>query len=193
MKQFVGNIPTDNGPAMSVDKSFLTFGIDRFPPDGTNTHTLGSFASHEVDLVDGSRLDIPLYSEDRQREQGFPDAIRDFYAKLRNSHGLILSVNEHNSNPSAYTKNLLDWLSRLDRKFMAGIPVLLMSASGGRRGAQSSREITARMLERFGAGQIVQFSLPGFHEVFRVPQGILDPVLDTAYQEAVEAFREWVE
>jgi NAD(P)H-dependent FMN reductase len=156
-------------------------------------HTLGSFAGHEVDLVDGSQLDIPLYSEDREKKQGFPDAIRDLHAKLRNCDGLILSVNEHNSNPSAYTKNLLDWLSRLERKFMAGVPVLLMSASGGKRGAQSSREITARMLERFGAEQIAQFSLPGFHEVFRVSEGILDPALKLAHQQAVEAFREWVE
>ena len=156
-------------------------------------HTLASFASHRADLVDGSQLDIPLYSEDLEKRHGFPDAIRDLHGKLRNCDGLILSVNEHNSNPSAYTKNLLDWLSRLERKFMAGVPVLLMSASGGKRGAQSSREITARMLERFGAEQIVQFSLPGFHEVFEASQGILDPVLRAAHEEAIEAFRELIE
>lgn len=156
-------------------------------------HTLGFFAGHATDLIDGSRLDIPLYSEDREREHGFPQAIREFHASLRACDGLVLSVNEHNSNPSAYTKNLLDWLSRLDRKFMEGIPVLLMSASGGKRGAQSSREITARMLERFGVEHMVQFSLPGFHDVFRAPEGILDPVLKSAHEEAVEAFRELIE
>ena len=156
-------------------------------------HTLSSFANDKADLVDGSLLDIPLYSEDLEKRQGFPDAIKDLYAKLRTCDGLILSVNEHNSNPSAYTKNLLDWLSRLERKFMAGVPVLLMSASGGKRGAQSSREITARMLERFGAEQIVQFGLPGFHEVFKASQGILDPVLRSAHEEAIEAFRELIE
>lgn len=156
-------------------------------------HTLGSYGSHPTDLIDGSRLEIPLYSEDRERESGFPDPVRGLYQKLRSCRGLILSVNEHNSNPSAYTKNLLDWLSRLDRNFMAGIPVLLMSTSRGKRGGQSSREITARMLERFGAGQIVQFSLPGFREVFRSPNGIVDPVLNAAHQEAVEAFRDLIE
>lgn len=156
-------------------------------------HTLGFFEGHATDLIDGSRLDVPLYSEDREREHGFPPAIRELYARLKACDGLVLSVNEHNSNPSAYTKNLLDWLSRLDRKFMQGIPVLLMSASGGKRGAQSSREITARMLERFGAEHMVQFSLPGFHDVFRSTEGILDPVLKSAYEETIEAFREHIE
>lgn len=156
-------------------------------------HTLGSLGSHQIDLIDGSQLNIPLYSEDREREAGFPEALEDLYARLRACDGLVLSVNEHNSNPSAYTKNLLDWLSRRDRKFMAGIPVLLMSASGGKRGAQSSREITARMLERFGAEHLVEFGLPGFHEVFKASEGILDPDLNAAHQEAVGAFRELVE
>lgn len=156
-------------------------------------HTLGFLQSHPTDLVDGSTLDIPLYSEDREKQDGFPLAIRDFYSRLRACDGLVLSVNEHNSNPSAYTKNLLDWLSRLDRKFMAGIPVLLMSASGGKRGAHSSREITARMLERFGAEHIVQYSLPGFHDLFSASEGILDPVLKSAHEAAIEAFREHIE
>lgn len=156
-------------------------------------HTLNSFGGHEVSLIDGSDLDIPLYSEDLEREHGFPEAIRELYDKLRSCRGLILSVNEHNSNPSAYTKNLLDWLSRLDRKFMAGIPVLLMSTSRGKRGAQTSREITARMLERFGAADLVQFGLPGFHEVFRPGQGITDPALSAAHEEAMEAFRECIQ
>ena len=156
-------------------------------------HTLQFLERHPTDLVDGSSLDIPLYSEDREKQDGFPRAIKEFYSRLRACEGLVLSVNEHNSNPSAYTKNLLDWLSRLDRKFMEGIPVLLMSASGGKRGAQSSREITARMLERFGAAHIVQFSLPGFHEVFKASRGILDPDLNSAHQEAIEAFRKHIE
>lgn len=156
-------------------------------------HTLGYFDGHPTDLIDGSRLDIPMYSEDREKQDGFPLAIKELYAQLRACDGLVLSVNEHNSNPSAYTKNLLDWLSRLDRKFMEGIPVLLMSTSGGKRGAQSSREITARMLERFGAEHLVQFGMPGFHEVFRATEGILDPVLRMAHEEAIEAFRELIE
>lgn len=155
-------------------------------------HTLGYFPDYETALVDGAALTIPIYSEDRERGEGFPEAIRFFYNKLRGSGGLIFSVNEHNSNPSAYTKNLLDWLSRLDRQFMAGLPVLLMSASGGKRGAQSSREITARMLERFGAEQLVLFGLPGYHEVFRPAQGILDPALRAEHEAAVAAFRKFL-
>ncbi|WP_321538660.1 NAD(P)H-dependent oxidoreductase [Flavobacterium piscinae] len=51
---------------------------------------------------------------------GFPLQSTKFTNIFKQREGLVISVNEHNSNPSAFFKNVLDWLSRLDRKFLDG-------------------------------------------------------------------------
>src|SRR5690606_1728932 len=79
---------------------------------------------------------------------------------------LVISVNEHNGMVSAYFKNTIDWLSRLDRKFLEGKKVLLMSTSNGKRGAASALEYTKNILPRFGATVDESFSIPFYSENF---------------------------
>ncbi|MCB0444022.1 MAG: NAD(P)H-dependent oxidoreductase, partial [Flavobacterium sp.] len=82
----------------------------------------------------------------------------------------LISVNEHNGNPSAFFKNVLDWLSRLDRKFLEGKKVFLLSTSNGARGGMSSLEVVKNMLPRFGAEVIDTYSLASFKENFSVEE-----------------------
>jgi NAD(P)H-dependent FMN reductase len=97
-------------------------------------------------------------------------------------------VNEHNGNPSAFFKNLLDWLSRDERRFLDGIPVFLMSASGGKRGAISSRNVVEQMLSRFGAEVISTFSLSGYYDNFNPEKGITDPDMAAEHRQALNTF-----
>lgn len=120
-----------------------------------------------------SEMDLEVYSEDAQRETGFPPSVNQVYKHIQAAEGLIISVNEHNSNPSAFFKNVLDWLSRLDRKFLEGKKVLLLSASTGARGGMSALEVTQKLLPRFGAEIVNTFSFPSFHDNFSKEQGII--------------------
>ncbi|WP_291120357.1 NADPH-dependent FMN reductase [Flavobacterium sp. UBA6135] len=115
-----------------------------------------------------SDMDLVIYSEDEERDNGFPTSISQIYKHIQASEGLIVSVNEHNSNPSAFFKNVLDWLSRLDRKFLEGKKVFLLSTSNGSRGGIGSLEVTKNMLPRFGAEIVDTFSFPSFKENFSV-------------------------
>ncbi|MBC2840434.1 NADPH-dependent FMN reductase [Robiginitalea sp. SC105] len=151
-------------------------------------YTASLITGHPVEVKDLAREAFPMYSEDLERTSGFPAGIEALHKRLGRADGLILSVNEHNSNPSAFTKNMLDWLSRIDRAFLKGLPVLLLSTSGGKRGGQSSREVIAGMLPRFGADLAAEFSLPSFYETFDAESGILDPGLREAHQKALEVF-----
>lgn len=108
---------------------------------------------------------------------------------IQKSQGLILSVNEHNMNPSAYFKNVVDWLSRLERKFMQDKIVFLMSASGGKRGGVGALEVTQSMLPRFGAEIASTFSLPSFHENFS-EGSISNAELQEEHQKALSIFLE---
>lgn len=152
------------------------------------TYTAGLVTSHSVELLELSRYEIPMYSADLEKEIGIPGVVTGLNQRIQGVSGLILSVNEHNSNPSAFFKNLLDWLSREDRKFLKDLPVLLMSASGGRRGGISSRTVIEELLPRFGARIVSMFSLPGFHEHFDPAAGIKDSGLAQEHREALSQF-----
>ncbi len=117
-----------------------------------------------------SDMDLVIYSEDEQRENGFPSSINQIYKHIQASEGLLISVNEHNGNPSAFFKNVLDWLSRLDRKFLEGKKIFLLSTSNGARGGMSSLDVVKNMLPRFGGEIVDTYSLPSFKENFSVDE-----------------------
>lgn len=142
---------------------------------------------HEVRVLNMANQPFPIFSEDDEKRTGYSNALVEFKEDIQKADGLILSVNEHNGNPSAYFKNVLDWLSRLDRKFLEGTKVLLMSTSGGKRGGMGSLGVIQNILPRFGAEIIATFSLPSFHDTFS-EDGILDESLKTEHQKALQTF-----
>lgn len=117
-----------------------------------------------------SDMDLIVYSEDEQRDNGFPSSVNQIYKHIQASEGLLISVNEHNGNPSAFFKNILDWLSRLDRKFLEGKKIFLLSTSNGARGGVGSLEVVKNMLPRFGGEVVDTFSLSSFKENFSVEE-----------------------
>jgi chromate reductase len=121
-----------------------------------------------VELIKLSDLQLVVYSEDEQIENGFPPSIALLYKHIKEVDGLLISVNEHNGNPSAFLKNMMDWLSRLDVKFLADKKIFLLSASPGQRGGSGSMEVMKVMLTRFGGTIIDTYSFPSFYENFAV-------------------------
>lgn len=158
-------------------------------------HTVSLVSKHDINLKDGQiqtlnmvNYPFPMFSEDYEREKGYSNSLVELKNDIQNADGIILSVNEHNGNPSAYFKNVLDWLSRVERKFLENTKVLLMSTSGGKRGGIGSLEVIKNMLPRFGAEIVTTYSLPSFHENFDLVRGITDKDLATCHQSAVEEF-----
>ncbi|MEJ2162505.1 MAG: NAD(P)H-dependent oxidoreductase [Robiginitalea sp.] len=141
-----------------------------------------------VNLLELARYEIPMYRADLEKSSGIPEVIKELQEQISEAGGLILSVNEHNSYPSAFFKNTLDWLSRADRNFMSETAVYLMSTSGGRRGGTSSRSVMEQMLPRFGGKVVSSFSLPQFYENFDPEAGITDPGLASEHGEQLEKF-----
>jgi NAD(P)H-dependent FMN reductase len=129
-----------------------------------------------------------MYSEDHEKEHGFSNSLIEIMKDIKNADGIIISVNEHNGNVSAYFKNFLDWLSRLDKNFLDGKKVLLMSTSPGKRGAIGAFEITNNILPRFGASAVMGFSLPSFYDNFDESKGITNSELSEAHKNNLNAF-----
>ncbi|MEM7485963.1 MAG: NAD(P)H-dependent oxidoreductase [Bacteroidota bacterium] len=143
--------------------------------------------THKTQLYDMTRYPFPMYSEDDERQKGFSNSLVELKNDIQRADALLISVNEHNGNPSAYFKNLLDWLSRLERKFLQDKTVFLMSTSGGKSGGANSLEVVKNMLPRFGAEIVSTFSLPSFKENFSA-NGISDDALRSEHQKALDTF-----
>ena len=151
-------------------------------------YTVSLLDSRETDLLELAKTEFPLYGADLEKASGIPEEIKRLQKRIEDSSGIILSVNEHNGNPSAFFKNILDWLSRSERHFFADRPVLLMSASGGRRGASSSRGVVEQMIPRFGGRVVATFSLPRYYENFDPDSGIKEPGLAEEHKVALKTF-----
>lgn len=152
-------------------------------------YTVSLLKDEKVQLMNMALFDLQMFSEDYEKKHGYTNSLIELRDDLHKADGLILSVNEHNSNPSAYFKNLIDWLSRLERKFLENTKILLMSTSPGKRGGMNSLEKTAEILPRFGGEVVATFSLPSFKENFDVKKGILDADLAEAHK---KAFSTWL-
>jgi NAD(P)H-dependent FMN reductase len=150
-------------------------------------HTTSLVQTYDIQELNMAKHPYPMFSEDDEKQNGYPDALVKLKDNFQQAEGLILSVNEHNGNPSAYFKNVLDWLSRIDRKFLEGTKVFLMSTSGGKRGGIGSLGVIENMLPRFGAEIVSTFSLPSFHENFK-DGGITDSDLKEKHQKALHTF-----
>ena len=153
-------------------------------------YTAGLLKDHSATLLELAQYDIPMYSADLERASGIPPVVEELKIRFQGAGGLILSVNEHNSNPSAFFKNVLDWFSRADRNFLSDTPVFLMSTSGGKRGASSSRSVVEQMLPRFGGKVVATVSLPQFYGNFDPASGITDPGLASEHRKALKNFQD---
>jgi NAD(P)H-dependent FMN reductase len=97
---------------------------------------------------------------------------------------------EHNGSYTAWFKNLFDWVSRINGKFLQDKKILLLSTSPGARGAQS---VMASALDRFprhGAIILASFSLPNFNENFDPEKGVIKEDLKEQYDEIVRLLKE---
>src|SRR5690606_4188850 len=97
-------------------------------------YTVSQITNFNIQLLKMSEMPFPMYSIDTEKNDGYKNSLIELQRDIKKASALIISVNEHNGNPSTYFKNLIDWLSRLDRKFLDGKKVLLMSTSPGERG-----------------------------------------------------------
>lgn len=158
------------------------------------THVVAQVTSASVSVIDLKELDIPMYSIDIETERGFPVDAIILKNKIFESDGVILSVNEHNGSVSAFFKNILDWLSRVDRNFLSDKKILLMSTSPGARGGKAALEFTKDVLPRFGGAVVESFSFPTFQDNFDITTyTITNPALAMGVKEVIASFLQEVE
>jgi len=151
--------------------------------------TLSLLKNQEVEFIDIQNWNVPMYSEDAQIKDGFPELINHLANQISTASNIIISVNEHNSDVSAFMKNILDWLSRHTKKIFTDKIVLVLSTSNGQRGGLSANEFTVGFCTRNGAVNVESVTFPSFSQYFdSEKQEISDNDKKTEFENLISNF-----
>ena len=127
----------------------------------------------EIEILDINDYEMPLFSEDREKELGQPDAAKRFFNKIGSADALLISFAEHNGSYTAAYKNLYDWASRINPRVYQGKPIVMLSTSPGPGGASSVLAL-AKTSAPFGGGDVkADLSLARFYDIFDTDGGRL--------------------
>ena len=151
------------------------------------TYTANLFQNAVVEILDLNDYEMPVFSVDKEREQGIHSLAQDFYNKIGSADLIVLSLAEHNGAYTAAFKNLLDWTSRINAKTFQQKPMLLMASSPGIRGGSNVLDIASKRFPFQGAEVIGTFSLPAFYENFDANNGIINPELKNQLMEIIKS------
>ena len=139
----------------SINKKLITYAASLIP-------------QHTVEIIDLKDFELPLFSEDRERELGQPDLARAFFDKLGNADAILISFAEHNGTYSAAYKNLFDWCSRINPKVFQGKDMIVLSTSPGPGGGQSVLANALNSIPFFNGNVLASLSIPNFYDNFDV-------------------------
>ena len=140
-------------------------------------YTANQFQNVSVEILDLNDYEMPIFSIDKEIENGIPQLAHDFYAKLGSADLIIISFAEHNGAYSAAFKNIFDWASRINGKTFQEKPILLLATSPGARGGSSVLEIANNRFPFQGGIVKGSFSLPNFNDNFDSEEGITNEEL----------------
>jgi chromate reductase, NAD(P)H dehydrogenase (quinone) len=141
------------------------------------TYTANQFKNVLVEILDLNDYEMPIFSIDKEKENGIHPLAHDFYAKIGSADLIVISFAEHNGAYSTAFKNILDWTSRINGKTFQEKPMLLLATSPGARGGSSVLEIAKNRFPFQGGIVKGSFSLPSFNDNFDSEKGIANEEL----------------
>ena len=151
------------------------------------TYTANQFQNASIEILDLNDYEMPVFSVDKQAENGIHPLAQEFYAKIGSADLIIISFAEHNGNFSSAFKNILDWSSRINAKTFQEKPMLLLATSPGARGGSSVLDIATKRFPFQGGIVKGSFSLPSFNDNFDVEKGITNEDLKNQLLEIVNS------
>ena len=164
----------------SINKTFAHYAASRFK-------------NVEVNLLDLNDFEMPIYSIDREEENGFPAEAIEFKEHIKAADAIVISFAEHNGAYTAAFKNIFDWISRIEKDVWGNKPMLLLGTSPGGRGASTVLNLAFEKFKRMNTNTIASFSLPSFKMNFSEEKGIIDPSLASLFNKEFQLIKDLVE
>ncbi|WP_076417967.1 NAD(P)H-dependent oxidoreductase [Colwellia sp. UCD-KL20] len=130
------------------------------------TYAANLVENAEVEIIDINDYEMPIFSEDREKDLGQPQQAKDFYQKIGEADAIIISYAEHNGTYTAAFKNLFDWTSRIEQKLYQNKPMVIMSTTPGPGGAKNVLNNALTSGPYFAANIVGALSVPSFYDNF---------------------------
>ncbi len=127
----------------------------------------------EATIVELREYPAPIYSADIEKNEGFPETMKELNDIFNEHDGFIISLPEYNSSITPVFKNTVDWISRIERPTFKDKPVLLLSTSAGQRGGMTNLANIETLMPRWGGNVTAAYSLPNFNDNMDVETGNL--------------------
>nr|WP_313898598.1 NAD(P)H-dependent oxidoreductase [Roseofilum reptotaenium] len=148
-------------------------------------------AGAEVTFIDLRDYPMPIYDQDLQEQEGFPQSVLALKQFFKSHNGLLIASPEYNSSISGLLKNTIDWLSRSEPDesplalscFRGKVAAIMSTSPGGLGGLRGLVHLRA-ILENIGVIVLPdQKTIPNAFEQFD-SQGQLK---EQRQQESVQA------
>ena len=139
----------------------------------------------EADILDLNDFEMPIYSIDREQEDGVPEPAKRFKEHIQKADAIIISFAEHNGTYAVAFKNILDWATRVEKNMWMDKPMLLLSTSPGGRGGQRILEIAANSYAYLNGKVIGSLAVPSFNENFQDDR-LIHEEIDTRLKSLVQ-------
>ncbi len=150
-------------------------------------YAASSISTAEVDMLDIHDYEMPIFSDEREKQLGQPKEARRFYQKIADADAVIISFAEHNGTYTAAYKNLFDWASRINSKVFQNKPMLLLATSPGPGGASSVLATAVKSAPYFAGDVVASLSVPSFNDNFDLKRNqIINNDIKTELSNAVK-------
>lgn len=141
-----------------------------------------------VKIIDFNDCDIPLYSINIEKENGFSNGVENLFDIIKKADIILVSFAEHNASFTAELKSNMDWCSRINPKFLEDKKIFAMSTSPGGYGGKNALDAGVSLFKKFGGEVLETFSLPKFNDNFSDNQ-ITNEEFDLELKNKIEKFK----
>jgi chromate reductase len=98
-------------------------------------------------VVNLDEYDMPIYDGDCEEAVGVPEAAVRLHDVLVGADAVVFVSPEYNSAPTPLLKNVIDWVTRVSKRPLEGMPVGLMSATPGSGGGVTGLGVLEVIME----------------------------------------------
>ena len=140
-----------------------------------------------IDLLPIRENQITLYDRDVNNDIGIPAEIKEIFDAIKTETQILIASPEHNGFFTSYLKSILDWLSRVEPKFLTDKKIFILGTSPGRGGAASSIDHLSQLVKRMGATEVVSLSIPSWGYI-TTEQGDFIPEVDEKIKQFIAQF-----
>ncbi len=153
------------------------------------TYAASLVSGGDVTVLDLNDFEMPIYSEDRQKE-GIPELAHAFKKQIVEADAIIISLAEHNGTYTVAFKNILDWVSVIDQNVWMERPMVLLSTSPGGRGGARILEIAKDSYNYLGGKVSGALAVPNFFDNFSDDNGLSHEELKKSLDDLISTLEE---